>query len=207
MNLFVSEEQYCRRAMKYSGINHLALVTPDMDRTIEYWRDLLGLRIVGTFGRPGYRQYFFEVSDTDFIAFFEWEGAEPIEEKEHGVPEPGPRAFDHVSLGLQEEEGLWEMKERIEAAGFWVSEVIDHGFIHSIYTFDPHGVPVELSVNVREVDIRERPVAADPSPSNLAGEGFGPRSERWPEIKGPTPKDHRRVYPGMGSDAIRKLKS
>jgi catechol 2,3-dioxygenase-like lactoylglutathione lyase family enzyme len=196
-----------RMHMKYNGINHLALVTPDMDRTIEYWRDLLGLRIVGTFGRQGYRQYFFEVSGTDCIAFFEWEGAEAVREKEHGVPEPGPRAFDHVSLGLEDEDSLWEMKDRIAAAGFWVSEVIDHGFIHSIYTFDPHGVPLELSVNVREADIRERPVAADPSPSRLVKEGFGPRTGRWPEVKEPTPKDERRMYPGMGSEAIQKLKS
>jgi catechol 2,3-dioxygenase-like lactoylglutathione lyase family enzyme len=193
--------------MKYTGINHLALVTPDMDRTIEYWRDLLGLRIVGTFGRPGYRQYFFEVSANDLIAFFEWGGAESIEEKEHGVPEPGPRAFDHVSLGLEDEEDLWTMKDRIDAGGFWVSEVIDHGFIHSIYTFDPHGVPVELSVNRKEVDIRKEPVAADESPVGRAKEGFAPRAGRWPEVKEPTPKDARRVHPGMGSEAIRRLKS
>ncbi|MGB2688020.1 MAG: VOC family protein, partial [Desulfobacterales bacterium] len=31
---------------KYTGINHLAMATRDMDTTIRFWRDLLGLRLV-----------------------------------------------------------------------------------------------------------------------------------------------------------------
>ena len=31
---------------RFTGINHLALATGDMDATIRYWRDLLGLRLV-----------------------------------------------------------------------------------------------------------------------------------------------------------------
>ncbi|RPI54551.1 MAG: VOC family protein, partial [Deltaproteobacteria bacterium] len=47
---------------KYTGINHLAMATRDMDSTIRFWRDLLGMRLVAGLGRPGYRQYFFEIS-------------------------------------------------------------------------------------------------------------------------------------------------
>jgi catechol 2,3-dioxygenase-like lactoylglutathione lyase family enzyme len=48
--------------MHYTGINHLAMATGDMDATIRFWRDLLGLRLVAGLGRPGYRHYFFEIS-------------------------------------------------------------------------------------------------------------------------------------------------
>ena len=54
----------------FNGINHLAMATGDMDMTIHYWRDLLGMRLVAGLGRPGFRQYFFEISATDMIAFF-----------------------------------------------------------------------------------------------------------------------------------------
>jgi catechol 2,3-dioxygenase-like lactoylglutathione lyase family enzyme len=57
---------------KYTGINHLAMATRDMDSTIRFWRDLFGMRLVAGLGRPGYRQYFFEISEHDMIAFFEW---------------------------------------------------------------------------------------------------------------------------------------
>ncbi len=87
--------------IKFNGINHLAMVTGDMDRTIRFWRDLLGMRLVTGLGKPGYRHYFFEISETDLLAFFEWPGVEPVEEKEHGRPVKGPFIFDHVSFGVE----------------------------------------------------------------------------------------------------------
>ncbi|MDH4012260.1 MAG: VOC family protein, partial [Desulfobacterales bacterium] len=130
---------------KYTGINHLAMATRDMDTTIRFWRDLLGLRLVAGLGGPKYRHYFFELSEHDMIAFFEWPDVEKIPDKDHGVPVRGPFVFDHVSLGVESDDDLWELKDKLETAGIWVSEVIDHGFIHSIYTFDPNNIPIEFS--------------------------------------------------------------
>ncbi len=118
--------------VNFNGVNHLAMVTGDMDRTIRFWRDLLGMRLVAGLGRPGYRHYFFQLSDTDLVAFFEWRGVQPTPKKEHGRPVKGQFIFDHVSFGVESEEDLWTLKDRIEAAGFQVSDVFDHGFIHSI---------------------------------------------------------------------------
>ena len=57
--------------IKFNGVNHLAMATGDMDKTILFWRDLLGMRLVAGLGQPGYRHYFFEISENDLIAFFE----------------------------------------------------------------------------------------------------------------------------------------
>ena len=89
----------------YTGINHLAMVTHDMKTTIRFWRDLLGMRLIAGLGRKGYRHYFFEISPNDTIAFFEWPDAEPVKEKDHGVPVRGPVAFDHISLGVRSDDG------------------------------------------------------------------------------------------------------
>lgn len=186
--------------IRYNGINHLALATGDMDRTILFWRDLLGMRLVAGLGGPGYRQYFFEISPHDLVAFFEWPGIEPIEEKEHGRPARGPFAFDHVSFGMETEDDLWSLKDKLDAAGIWVSEVIDHGFIHSIYTFDPNGIPLEFSLSVTGKDIRLKPVMADKEPSDVTQEGPGPKPEKWPDTEHPTQLDDRHVYPGAGSE-------
>jgi catechol 2,3-dioxygenase-like lactoylglutathione lyase family enzyme len=40
----------------YTGINHLAMVTDDMEATIHFWRDLLGTRLVAGLGNGQYRQ-------------------------------------------------------------------------------------------------------------------------------------------------------
>jgi catechol 2,3-dioxygenase-like lactoylglutathione lyase family enzyme len=184
--------------MRYSGVNHVAFATGDMDRTIGYWRDLLGMRIIAAMGKPGYKQYFFEISERDMVTFFEWPGVEPVKEKEHGVPTKGPFGFDHFSLGLEDDRALFEMRDRIEAAGFWVSEPIDHGFIHSIYTFDPNGIALEFSVYSGR-DIREEPIVKDSVPPGALGDGLEPQKGRWPEPESAMGEE-RKLYPGMGSE-------
>jgi catechol 2,3-dioxygenase-like lactoylglutathione lyase family enzyme len=183
----------------YTGINHLAMVTHDMRRTIRFWRDLLGMRLIAGLGRKGYRHYFFEISEHDMIAFFEWPDTEPIAEKDHGVPVKGPVAFDHVSIAVASDDDLWELKDRLEAAGFWVSEVVDHGFIHSIYSFDPSNIPIEFSAPVSEIDLRRNPRMKDRNPLPEALEGARGRQDYWPQPEKPTPLAERAVYPGEGA--------
>jgi len=184
--------------VKYTGINHLAMATRDMDTTIRFWRDLLGMRLVAGLGRPGYRHYFFEISDHDLIAFFEWPHVEKIPEKDHGVPVKGPFAFDHVSLEVESEEDLWNLKDGLDATGIWVSEVVNHGFIYSIYTFDPNNIPIEFSAPVPGVDLRKQPKMKDKSPTAIAQEGPEPQPGHWRGITNPTPAEERMVYPGEG---------
>ncbi len=185
---------------KFNGVNHLAMATGDMDKTIRFWRDLLGMRLVAGLGYPGYRHYFFQISDTDLIAFFEWPGVQPVAKKEQGRPVRGPFIFDHVSFGVETEEDLWELKDKLEAAGFEVSDVIDHGFIHSIYAHDPNGIPIEFSHNVPGVDIRKEPQMKDVAPSSITREGAAPRIDVWPQVTRPTLPSERVVYPGAGSE-------
>jgi catechol 2,3-dioxygenase-like lactoylglutathione lyase family enzyme len=186
--------------IKFNGVNHLAMATRDMDQTIRFWRDLLGMRLVAGLGHPGYRHYFFELSENDMIAFFEWPKVEPLPEKDHGRPVTGPFVFDHVSLGVTTEEALWEIKDKLTAAEIWVSEVIDHGFIHSLYAFDPNGIPIEFSHTVEAVDIRKQPRMVDTAPSEITREGPEPQFDRWPPVTTPTPPEQRKVYPGAGTE-------
>jgi catechol 2,3-dioxygenase-like lactoylglutathione lyase family enzyme len=176
------------------------MATGDMDKTILFWRDLLGMRLVAGLGLPGYRHYFFQISDTDLLAFFEWPGVRPVKNKEYGRPVAGPFIFDHVSFGVEREEDLWELKDKFEAAGFDVSDCIDHGFIHSIYAFDPNGIPIEFSHNVEGINIRRSPQVNDSDPTELAKEGSEPHFDKWPEVKKITPIHLRRVYAGAGSE-------
>ena len=180
---------------RYTGINHLVFATPDLVETIRFWRDLLGLRLLLGMGRPGLRHYFFEISGTDMIAFFEWSGVERIPERDHGVPVKGPFGFDHVSLDTPSVDDLWELYDTLDTAGFWVSEIIDHGFIYSLYAFDPNNIPIEFSAP-SEVDIRADPHMLDRDPPPAAREGPDPVSGVWPRVETPTPEEERWTFPG-----------
>ncbi|MBE0523339.1 MAG: VOC family protein [Methanosarcinales archaeon] len=186
--------------VRFNGINHLAMATGDMDSTIRFWRDMLGMRLVAGLGQPGYRHYFFEISENDLIAFFEWPGVEPVQEKDHGHPVSGPFIFDHVSFGVETESNLWELKDSLDAGGFWVSDVIDHGFIHSIYAYDPNGIPIEFSHNKEGVDIRKNPQMKDVTPSDATKEGPEQKKGIWPAVKRHTQESEWVVYPGAGSE-------
>jgi catechol 2,3-dioxygenase-like lactoylglutathione lyase family enzyme len=190
----------------YTGINHLAMVTGDMDSTIRFWRDLLGMRLVAGLGHSGYRHYFLEISDHDMIAFFEWPGVEPLEERDHGFPIRGRIAFDHVSFEVASDDDLWEIKDKLDSADIWCSEVVDHGFIHSIYSFDPNNIAIEFSAPVAGVDIRRNPTMADVEPCEEARKGAEPQTGVWPEVVRSTPLDQREIYEGEGAALLRMIR-
>ena len=59
--------------MSYHGVNHLALVTNDMDKTVRFYRDFLGMPVVGTIGGEidgmYMRHYFFAIGPQSSNAF------------------------------------------------------------------------------------------------------------------------------------------
>ncbi len=179
----------------YTGISHLAIVTPDMDRTIEFWRDLLGMPLVGGIGKGDYKQYFFKISPGLYLSFLTWKDARAAEEKEPGSPKPGYSGLDHLCITVEDEDDLYRVKARLEAADIWVSEVIDHGFVHSIFTFDPNGIALEIGYPVRGKDLGDAFRMKDPEPTIRAKEGPEPNPDRWPEPGGPD--EQRRLYRGQ----------
>jgi catechol 2,3-dioxygenase-like lactoylglutathione lyase family enzyme len=189
--------RYKEPVARIVGIHHLALVTGSLARTIRFWRDLVGLELRAGLGAPGYRQYFFAAGGRTLLSFFEWPGAAPVPEKDHGAPVGGPIVFDHVALEVASEGDLFELRDRLAAAGFWVSDAMDQGFVRSIYAFDPNGVPVEFAFPVPGADFREVPLFADRDPCDEATEGVGPQPGVWPA---PVAPGERVIYPGAGSE-------
>lgn len=182
--------------LEYSGINHVALATGDMEGTIRFWRDLLGMRLIAGLGHGGNRQYFFEVSKNVAVAFFEWAGVEPAPDKDPGRPVKGPFVFDHLCIEVGGKDELWKVKERLEAAGFWVTEVIDNGFIYSIFTTDPNNIQLEFACRVEGIDLSKRPRMVDAAPSAAALEGVDPQADKWPAADKHTLVSDRKIYPG-----------
>lgn len=87
--------------MHFRGIHHLAMATGSMDKTIRFWRDLIGLPLLARLGQPGYRQYFFDIGGRNLLTFFEWPGVEAVPEKDHGAPLRGPFAFDPNGIPIE----------------------------------------------------------------------------------------------------------
>lgn len=131
-------------APRWRGINHLALVTPDMDATVRFYHGVLGMRLVATLKAGPMRHYFFEIGPGNTVAFFEVEQAAPFAIPA-GIPDQRKSQFDHLSFNLPDEDALVALQRRLEAAGSEVTEVVDHGIVRSIYFTDPHGIALEAS--------------------------------------------------------------
>jgi catechol 2,3-dioxygenase-like lactoylglutathione lyase family enzyme len=148
--------------VKFSGINHLALITPDMDQTVRFYRDIVGLPLVGAVATPEFRHYFFDLGNHNTIAFFEYFGVTDTGgEKPAGIA-ASDRQFDHLSFNVETEQDMLNLADRLRGHGVEVTPVNDHDFIQSIYFTDPSGISLEASYWVR--DITELPSLKDPNP-------------------------------------------
>ncbi len=179
--------------MLLTGINHLAFITEDMEKTIRFYRDLLGMELHAGIGHGGYRHYFFRCGNTQ-VAFFEYEGASPMERKFHGSPTRLPLGFDHVSFTTASRAELFELKDRLTAAGCEVSGAVDHGIIWSIYFFDPNNIPLEVSWDCME--ITKVPAMDEAVPMEIVAEGAEPQPGHWPEPTEWTPQSEMSAWPG-----------
>jgi catechol 2,3-dioxygenase-like lactoylglutathione lyase family enzyme len=131
---------------------------------------VLGARLVATIGTPGFRHYFFQFGQETTVAFFEYRGVElETFAKPAGMPDRRAVQFDHLSFNLPDEEALLSLRARLKEAGCEVTDVVDHGFIRSIYFTDPSGIALEASWWVtdatgRPVDYGDTRLFADPDP-------------------------------------------
>ena len=136
----------------WSGINHLALITADMDATVRFYHGVLGARLAATVGTPEFRHYFFELGPHCTVAFFEYADLtiEPFA-KPAGVPDPRATQFDHLALNLPDEHALHELRHRLMNADCEVTDIVDHGSVRSVYFSDNNGIALEASYWVRDV--------------------------------------------------------
>ena len=153
---------------RWRGINHLALVTPDMDATVRFYAGVLGMRLVATLRAGPMRHYFFEMGPENTVAFFEWDGV-PTWAKPAGLRVDEPLQFDHLSFNLPDEASLVALQERLRGAGVEITEVVDHGILRSVYFTDPNGIALEASWWVldptgRPADYDDPMTFADPDP-------------------------------------------
>ena len=132
--------------VQWAGLNHLALITNDMDRTTRFWHGVLGAPLVATIGTEAFRHYFFDVGHGATVAFFEYRGHQvDLFAKPAGVPDERAIQFDHVSLNLSTEAALRGLRQRLLEHGCEVTDLVDHGLMRSIYFTDPNGIALEAS--------------------------------------------------------------
>lgn len=164
---------------EFLGINHLALVCADMDRTIDFYSNVLGMPLTKTIDLPNGRgkHYFFDCGGGDQLAFF-WfpNGPGSVDAKEFRRITATPGTMNHVAFNVAPEK-IDQYRERLLALGIECTEVVNHDdspsqvsedispstFVRSIYFKDPDGTQLEFAAWARpltEADVTYRGRAA-----------------------------------------------
>jgi catechol 2,3-dioxygenase-like lactoylglutathione lyase family enzyme len=134
--------------MTVQRLNHVAYRCRDAEETTAFYVDVLGLRLAHTIVQdrvPSTQEYaphahvFFEMGDGSWVAFFD------VSTEEHIAQETNPDWAQHLALEVDSTEVLAEKKALLEQHGVDVLGPVDHGFIQSIYFYDPNGHRLELA--------------------------------------------------------------
>jgi len=135
-------------------LHHFAWRCRDAEETRAFYEDLLGLPLThliraetvpSTGEHCPYVHLFFGLEDGSSIAFFD------LGDSQAALPSPNTPAWvNHLALKVGSPESLDRAKDRLEAAGIDVLGVTDHGFVRSIYFFDPNGIRLELTADMAE---------------------------------------------------------
>ena len=140
--------------MQIRELGHVVLQVTDLDRSIRFYRDTLGLPLVSQ-GKPRQRRMaFFSLGAKHHdLALIELEpGAGPQDHSRAGVMHVAFKIGDDIEL-------LREAKARVVAAGVPVVNTTEHMTTYSLYLSDPDGITVELYVDRDPATWRDDPDA------------------------------------------------
>ena len=127
--------------MSIVRLNHAVLAVADLDRSLGFYRDLLGFRVIP--GAPRalrFRAAFLQAPDSTNdhdLALFEVAA-------EAGEPTTGSPGLVHLAWEVDTLADLERLGRILEAAGALVRSS-DHGATKSIYARDPDGMDLELA--------------------------------------------------------------
>lgn len=146
------------------GLHHFAYRCKDAEETRHFYEDILGLpltHIIRSDHVPSTGEYcpyvhlFFAMEDGSSLAFFD------LGDDTAALPSPNTPAWvNHLALTVDSELTLTTAKMKLTLAGIDVLGPTDHGFVKSIYFFDPNGIRLEFTTSTAGPGFKDAALAA-----------------------------------------------
>jgi glyoxylase I family protein len=126
--------------MQLRGLHHVTAICRDLDRTVAFYRDVLGLAVARdgpSDDDPGARHVWFGEEPGALVSFMEYP---QLPEAVVGV---GSAHHFALMVDTAEEQEAW--RDYLRERGVDCTDVIDRGAFRSIYLRDPDGQLVEIA--------------------------------------------------------------
>jgi len=126
-----------------TGIGHVAILTEDLDRFVEFYTSVFEAEAVFTETTPAFRHAILRTGDHSWL--------HPAQVVGNGHGRASAAMFerghlDHLALGAASAEAFETLRTRLVARGACSGAVEDLGAFHSLWFEDPDGMRVELTV-------------------------------------------------------------
>lgn len=136
--------------MQIRAIGHIVLKVRNLERSVAFYRDILGLREVGRYRNA---MAFFTFGDNHHdVALLQ------IGEHTPDAPLNSPGLY-HVAFKIGDNlDDLRACKAHLENCGIALIGMSDHGVSQSLYLADPDGIEIELFVDADPALWRDNPM-------------------------------------------------
>jgi len=128
-----------------TGVNHIAVLTTDLDRFVDFYTEVFDVAVVFTETTPAFRHAIVRTGPTSWLHPAELGG------NAHGTASPtmfDRGHLDHLALTAADGDAFAAARERLVARGASEGAIDDLGAFHSVWFTDPDGMQVELVVIV-----------------------------------------------------------
>tara|TARA_B100000809_G_scaffold44552_1_gene38882 strand:- start:18 stop:602 length:585 start_codon:yes stop_codon:yes gene_type:complete len=176
------------KPFEFGGLHHLALVCKDMQRTVDFYTNILGMKLNKGFDLDGgYGQhFFFDMGDDQELAFFWFNdagSAKPgvasaanLVASGNGTITSAHGSMNHLAFSVSKDK-IDGYREELVSRGVDCSEVVNHDdvitgdekrssdmptektWLRSFYFFDPDGIMLEFCATLSKgVQVADLPV-------------------------------------------------
>lgn len=136
--------------MKIQALGHAVLKVRSLERSVPFYRDVLGLPEIGRYRDA---MAFFSLGRTHHDLALLEVGEQAAAPDPHGV------GLYHLAFKVGDSlEELRECKAHLERHGVAILGAADHGVSHSLYLRDPDGIEIELYVDADPALWRDDPM-------------------------------------------------